>query len=138
MTSFAIALEPRAEPRLAAVALGVHLLAAAAPWLARCPVALSVALSLAALGALAATIARLPGRHCRLAGVAWGAAGCHARLAPLGRWQAATPGRGSRAYAGLVALELVVGGRRRGWLLSRQALPAAEFRRLKARIRLSC
>jgi len=35
-------------------------------------------------------------------------------------------------------LELRADGRRAGWLLRRQALPPAEFRRVKARIRLTC
>lgn len=138
MTSFAITIEPQAEPRLAAVALGAHLLAAASPWLAHCPPAVAITLSLVAFAGLVATIARLPGRHCLLAGFAWDANGCRARLSPRGDWLPVTLGRGNRAYAGLAVLEVVVAGRRLGWLLSRAALPPAEFRRLKARIRLSC
>jgi hypothetical protein len=53
-------------------------------------------------------------------------------------WQAAALGPASRAFAQGVLLELRSGGRRLAWLLPRRALPAAEFRRLKARIRLTC
>jgi len=137
MTSFAVSIEPVAQPRLAALVLLAHLLAAAAPWIARCTPALAVPLSVLALAGLAATIARLPGPHCTLCGLALDARSCRARLQQTGAWRPAAIGPGTRAYAALVVLELVTDGRRVGWLLPRGSLPAEEFRRLKALIRLS-
>ncbi|MGH8197840.1 MAG: hypothetical protein ACRETI_06685 [Steroidobacteraceae bacterium] len=138
MTSFAAAIEPAAQPRLAAAVFFVHFLAASSPWLARSAPPLAVALSMLAIAGFVATLARVPGRHCRLAAIALDGRGCRARLAGEHAFQPAELSGGARAYAALVSLEIVVGGRRLGWLLPRAALPAADFRRLKARIRLSC
>jgi len=138
MTSFAVAIEPRADPRLAALALLVHAAAAASPWIARCGTLLALALTVLAVLSLAATIARIPGPHCRLARFVVDADGCRARLGPCDADLSSTLGPGTRAYSGLVVLDVVVQGRRFGWLLRRSSLPADEFRRLKARIRLAC
>jgi hypothetical protein len=138
MTSFAVAIEPRAHARLAAHMLLFHGAAAASPWIARCGTALAIALTVFALLGLAATLARIPGPHCRLARFEVDADGCRSRLRPADALLPTTLGPGTRAYSGLVVLEVVVQGRRHGWLLPRSSLPADEFRRLKARIRLAC
>lgn len=138
MTSFAVEIEPSAQPRLAALALMAHLFAAAGPWLMRCPPLLATILSLAAMAGAVATIARIPGPHCRLQRLAADGSGWRGQLAPGADFLPAVLGPGTRAYAALVVVELQVGGRRLGWLLPRGAVPAADFRRLKALIRLSC
>lgn len=138
MTSFAVAIEPRADPRLAALALLFHAAAAASPWIARCGTALALALTVLALLGLALTLARIPGPHCRLARFEIDSDGCRARLRSMDADLPAKLGPGARAFAGLVALDLSVQGRRYGWLLPRSSLPADEFRRLRARVRLAC
>ena len=138
MTSFTVAIEPRAQTRLAALALLFHAAAAASPWVARCGTSLALALSALALLSLAATIARIPGPHCWLARFEVDADGCRARLRRCDADLPATLQPATRAYSSLVVLDLAVQGRRHGWLLTRSSLPANEFRRLKARIRLAC
>ena len=139
MTSFAAAIEPAASPRLTAVALLVHSLAAAAPWLARVDAPLAAPLTLAAIAGFALSLRRLPGRHCPLAAIDLDANGsCHARLSQSPQWLRAELGPSSRAYPSLAVVDIRVGDRRYGWVLPRAALPQNEFRRLKARIRLSC
>ena len=112
MTSFAVAIEPDESPRLAALALLLHLAAAASPWFAR------VAAPLAAL--------------------AIDARGCRVRLRGQQDFLVAELGTGSRAYPWLVHVDIRAGGRRFGWLVAAGSLPPGQFRRLKARIRLSC
>jgi hypothetical protein len=138
MTSFAVALEPAASPRLAAAATLVHLAAALSPWLTRVPAPLAAVLSFAAVAALAPTLARVPGRHCLVAAARLNGREWSLRLSGSRRWLPAELGPGSRAYPALVCLDLRAGDRRFGWLLPRGSVPEAEFRRLKARIRLSC
>lgn len=138
MTSFAVAIEPAAQPRLAAAAFLAHLFAAASPWLARCPAVLAVSLTALAIAGFIATLGRIPGRHCTLAALALDDRGCRVRFAGQDAFEPATIGSGTRAHAALAIIEVRVGGRRLGWLLPRGALPAADFRRLKARIRLTC
>jgi hypothetical protein len=138
MRSFALRLEPAAAPRLAAGVLLYHVLAALVPWLARVPAGLAAALSLAALAGLALTLARLPGRHCRLAGVCHDGRVWRVRLADGQDWLPAELCPASRVFPGLVYLRLRAGGSRPGWLVVPGAVPADEFRRLKARIRLAC
>lgn len=138
MTSFSLLIEPQAEPRLAAYMLLAHAGAAASPWIAHCPPWVAAAASSLALAGLWASLARLPGRHCKLQTVAWDTRGWRLRFAGGENWLPASPTTASRAYAGVVLLELEAAGRRRGWLLSRGALPAGDFRRLKALIRLAC
>jgi hypothetical protein len=138
MRSFAIALEPAPSPRLAFVAALVHALAAAAPWIAHVPPLVGIPLTLSALAALALTLARLPGRHCSLAGLWLDGGGCRARLLGSSACIPVELGARSRAYADLVVLEVRAGRRRLGWLLPRGSVPPADFRRLKARIRLTC
>ena len=139
MTSFAAAIEPAASPRLAAVVLLVHLLAAVAPWLARVQPPLALLLTLAATAGFALSLRQLPGRHCRLSAVDLSIDGrCHARLAHSPEWLRAELGPGSRAYPSLAVVDIRAGGRRYGWVLPRETLSPAAFRRLKARIRLSC
>ena len=139
MTSFAAAIEPAASPRLTAVALITHQLAGLAPWLARVDAALAVPLTLAATAGFALTLRRLPGRHCPLAAIDLDARGCcHARLSWSPEWLRAELGPGSRAYPSLAVVDVRANGRRYGWILPRAALSESEFRRLKARIRLSC
>ncbi len=137
-TSFAVRIEPSAQPRLAALSLLLHLFAAACPWLMHCPGPVAAGLTLTALLALAATIARVPGSHCHLRGLAYGTDGWQARLAGSPDYRPVALGGATRAYAGLVYVEIVADGRKRGWLLPRTALLQADFRRLKAVIRLSC
>jgi hypothetical protein len=115
-----------------------HLFAAASPWIARVPAPGAALLSLAALGALAWTLARVPGRHGALAAVAIDGNGCRLRLAGTSDWRPGALGHGCRAYPSLAVLDLRAGGRRFGWLLPAGCLPPDAFRRLKARIRLSC
>ena len=138
MKSFAFAIEPAAQPRLAAGLLLLHVAIAASPWFTRCPPPLALALSAITATGLARMIGRVPGRHCRLQAAAADRGGWRVRIAGEARWRAATLSPESRALADGVLLELRTGGRRLGWLLPRRALPAAEFRRLKARIRLTC
>jgi len=138
MRSFAFVIEPAADPRLAAALLLLHAAVAALPWVTRCPPTLALALSaLAALG-FAANLGRVPGRHNRLQAVAVDGGGWRVRWAGEPGWRSATLGRESRAMADGLLLELRADGRRAGWLLRRRALPPAEFRRVKARIRLTC
>jgi hypothetical protein len=138
MTSFAVTIEPRAQLRLAAFALLFHAAAAASPWIARCGTALALALTVLALLGLALTLARIPGPHCRLLRFEIDSDGCRARLRSIDADLPATLGPGTRAYSGMLVLDLSVQGRRHGWLLPRSSLPADEFRRLKARMRLAC
>jgi hypothetical protein len=138
MRSFDVAIEPAAAPRLAATAALVHAFAVAAPWLARVPTALAITLTALALAGFAATLARLPGRHASLAALS--ADGRQWRLRRWGAraWEPGTLGSGSRAYPALVYVEVRTSAGRLGWLLPRGSVPEADFRRLKARIRLSC
>jgi hypothetical protein len=138
MRSRALRLDPVPSPRLAAAALAVHLAAAASPWVARVPVALAVPLSLLALAGLAVTLSRLPGRHHPLAEVAHDGSGWRLRRAGSDSFEPAELSSASRAHAGLVLLELRAARGRHGWLLPRASLPPEAFRRLKARVRLTC
>ena len=138
MTSFAVAIEPVAMPRLAAAALLLHLAAAASPWFARVTPLLAAAVTLIAMAGLALTLDRLPGPHCRLDSLSIDSRGCRVRLRGRGDFVSAEIGPGSRAYALLALIDVRVAGRRFGWLLPAGTLPPGQFRRLKARIRLSC
>ena len=138
MRSFAVVIEPAAQPRLASGLLLVHAAVAALPWLTRCPAPLAIALGVLTASGFVRCLAQVPGSHCRLQSVAADSGGWRVRLAGDTAWEQATLAKPSRALAGWVLLELRSGGRRVSWLLPRRALPAAEFRRLKARIRLSC
>jgi len=137
MKSFPVEVEPRPEPRLAAAALLLHVSAAALPWAARCPTWLAVPLSVFALAALALTLGRLPGRHCRLQGLAVGSDGWRVRHDGDANAWPARVGNGTRVYAGLIVLDLVAGRSRLGWLMTRRAMDSGQFRRLKARLRLA-
>ena len=138
MTSFALAIEPAAQPRLAAWLALLHAAVSLAPWVARCPAPLAVTLTVLALAGFWSSIAWVPGRHCDLRAVALDGSGCRVRLAGETAWRAAAFGAGTRAYPDCVLLDVRVAGHRVGWLLPRGAVPAAAFRRLKARIRLTC
>jgi hypothetical protein len=138
MTSFAVEAEPAATPRLAAAALAVHLAGAAAPWLARVPAPLAALASVVSLAGLAGSLAALPGRHASLAALALDGNGCRVRLRGERGWRPARIGARSRAHAGMALIDVSCDGRRYAWLLSRASLPGTPFRRLKARIRLSC
>lgn len=138
MKSFGVTIEPARQPRLAAVVFLVHLAAAASPWLTRATPLLAAPLSILAIAGLVSTLGRVPGLHCPLSAVAFDGRGCRVRLRGQCRWLRAKVGPGARAYASLVLVEVVIAGRRLGWLLPRAALPPDDFRRLKARIRLSC
>jgi len=137
MTSFAIAIEPAAQPRLAALLLLTHGVAIASPWIAHCPPLPAAGLSLLALAGLLMSLARVPGPHCLLQSLRKDADGCRVRLLGQEGLLPGTIGPGTRATASFIVLEVVADGRRCGWLLPRAALPADEFRRLKALIRLS-
>jgi len=138
VTSFPATIEPRPQPRLAAGLLLWHLVAAAFPWIAGCPAWPAGTLSLLALAGFAATLARVPGAHCRLRGLACTDGVWRARVLGDARLWVVRIGPGTRVYSGLVVLDLLAGGRRLGWLLPRTALRPEEFRRLKARLRLAC
>jgi hypothetical protein len=137
MTSFAVAIEPGSEPRLAALLALVHAGAAASPWIAHGRPALAALVSIAAIAGLGSSLARVPGPHCRLRAVELDAGSCRARVAGDEAWQPAEVTRATRVSAAGVALELRVAGRLHGWLLPRAGLPADQFRRLKALIRLA-
>ena len=138
MTSFAVDLEPAASPRLAFVALAVHVAAAASPWVAHVPGGLAIALTMASLAGLASTLAAVPGPHHRMSALRIDASGCRVRLRGTQSWQRATIAPGSTALADIAFLDIRCEGRRLTWLLTRQAVPAGSFRGLKARLRLSC
>ncbi|HWN06349.1 MAG TPA: hypothetical protein VNO53_04215 [Steroidobacteraceae bacterium] len=138
MTSFAVTIEPAPQPRLAVLALVVHLAAAASPWVAHVAYGPAVLMSLLALIGLASTLAAVPGRHHRLAELVLDGEGCRARIRSGGTWEPAEIGPRSRALAGLVFLDIRAGGRRLAWLLPRDAVQAGAFRSLKARVRLTC
>jgi hypothetical protein len=138
MTSFDLRLEPAAAPRLAAVALLLHLGAAAFPWFVGVAPALAAVLSIVALAGVVSTLLGLPGRHHALAVLVFDRAGCRVRLAVRGEFIPATIGTGSRAFGGLAFVRIQAGSRRFAWLLPRGSLPPACFRRLKARIRCTC
>ena len=138
MTSFAVTLEPDPQPRLAAIALVVHLAAAASPWVAHVAPGPAVLMSAVAIFSVASTLAAVPGRHHRLAELRLDGEGCRVRMRHGGTWEPAEIGPRSRALAGLVFLDIRAGGRRLAWLLPRDAVQAGAFRSLKARIRLTC
>ena len=138
MTSFAVALEPAASPRLACLAVAVHVAAAASPWYARDPGWLAIPLTVAALASLASSLAAVPGPHHPLSALSFDGASCRVRLRGSQSWQPATIGPGSTAFAGVAFLDIRTGGGRLTWLLTRSAAPAGTFRSLKARVRLSC
>lgn len=138
MTSFAVTVEPDPQPRLAALALVVHLAAAASPWVAHVTPGPAVLMSLVALVGLASTLAAVPGRHHRLAELRLDGEGCRARMRGGGTWEPAEIGPRSRAMSGVVFVDIRAGGRRLAWLLPRDAVQAGAFRSLKARIRLTC
>jgi hypothetical protein len=138
MTSFAFVIEPGSQPRLAAWLLFLHAAIALCPWLARCPAPLAAVLTTIAIAGFGLNLARVPGRHCRLQAIAVDGSRCRVRLLGAAEWHPAALGAGTRAYRDCVLLDLRVAGRRAGWLLPRGAVPADSFRRLKARVRLSC
>ncbi len=138
MTSFAVRLDPAPVPRLAAGVLLFHAFGALAPWLARVPATTGTALSLIALAGLVLSLGRLPGRHCALAEVRHDGRYWTVRLAGSRRWRPAELSGAARASPGLVFLRFQAGTRRVGWLLPAGSVPEADFRRLKARIRLAC
>jgi len=138
MKSSVLSIEPRDQPRLAAAALILHLFAAAFPWITRCPPWLGAVLSLVALCGLVATLARVPGPHCPLRGVLCHGDSWRVMLAGHVRDTAAELAPDTRVYAGLIVLSFRVGRRRVGWLLPRDSLEAAQFRQLKARLRMAC
>lgn len=138
MTSFAVECEPQPRPRLAGSALLLHLLAAAWPWFTRCPPWVAASLSLIAVFGLAPTLARLPGAHCRLQGLSFRDGQWRVRLWRESGDRPASIGPGTRVHAGVIAVELIAGRERLGWLLTRPAVDSDQFRRLKARLRLAC
>jgi len=138
MTSFPVEIEPRPEPRLAALALLLHFAAAALPWVTRCPPWLAGSLSLLAIAAFVLTLARLPGRHCCLQGLMYRGEAWRVRLAGGPCDGPARIGPGTRVYADLIVLDVLTGRGRQGWLLTRAAVDSGQFRHLKARLRLAC
>ena len=138
MKSFAVRLDPAADPRLAAAVLLLHLLSAAAPWLARVPALSGMVLSAIALAGLVLTLAELPGRHCRLAEACYDGRGWRIRLAGSRTWLPAELCRASRTYPMLVRIGFRASCGQVGWLLRPGSVPANDFRRLKAHIRLAC
>ncbi len=138
MTSFAFAIEPPPQPRLAAGVLLLHAGIALLPWCTRCPPWLALLLTLASATGFVLCLARVPGRHCRLQGFSMDGEGCRARFRAGPGWHRAELGPGTRASRDWVLLDVRVGRSRAGWLLPRSATPPGLFRRLKARIRLAC
>ena len=85
----------------------LHLLAGAWPWATRCPAWIAAGLSLAAMLGFVATLARLPGPHCRLHGLAFRDSGWRVQISGAsGDWPASI-GPGTRVHAGLVAIDLI-------------------------------
>ena len=138
MTSFAARIEPAPQPRLAAALFLLHSLAAALPWMAGCQPGLATIATLLALAGLPRTLASVPGSHNGLRRLQVDGRGCQAWTAAAGPGCPARLGPACRVCPGLVGLDLRSDGRKRAWLLPRTALPPAEFRRLKARLRLAC
>ena len=138
MTSFALRIEPAPAPRLAAGFLLLHVALVAAPWIARCPALLALALSSLAVAGFWLNLRRVPGGPGRLRAFELDGERCRAQLATVVDWLPAEVGSGTRAAADWVLLDVRVAGGRAGWLLTRGTVPSAEFRRLKARVRLSC
>ena len=138
MTSFAVRIEPAVQPRLAAAVFLLHACAALLPWIAGCRPGVAAVASLLALGGLPWSLAAVPGAPGSLRRLDIDPAGCRVWtvLAPCGI--PARLGPRCRVFSGLVALDLRSGGGRLAWLLPRAALAPAEFRRLKARVRLAC
>lgn len=138
MNSSLIELEPEPCPRLAAAVLVLHVAAAALPWVTRCDWPVGLLLSVLALAGLPASLAAVPGPHCRLR-----RAQCRG-----GQWQVwlqgggapapASPGPGSRVFADWVVLEFRSSAGRHRWFLLRRMVTPADFRRLKVRLRLAC
>jgi hypothetical protein len=137
MTSFAAVLEPAPQPRLAALVTILHAVAAALPWLTRCPPPIAAGASALAAMGLWASLARVPGPHGRLQAVALDAGGCRVRLAGSTAWTAAELSPASRVSKDWALVEVRAGRQRLGWLLPRACLPPDAFRRLKALIRLT-
>lgn len=137
MTSFAVVLEPGAQPRLAALVAILHAVAAAFPWLTRCPASIAAGLSALAAMGLRASLARVPGPHAALRAVALDAGECRVRLAGSSSWVAGELSPAARAWKDCILVEVLVEGQRLGWLLPRGGLPPSAFRRLKALIRLA-
>ncbi len=138
MKSFQVDAKPRPAPRLAAAALLFHGMVAGLPWLCRLPPLTAAGLSLLALAGLFMTLAWVPGEHCRLRAARCQDGAWSIRLRGESGWTLAQPGSARRVLPGLVVVSFPGGRHRLGWILSRQELPASEFRRLKARLRLSC
>jgi len=136
MTSFDIAIEPPANPRLAVLGCALHLAAAASPWLAHVPPSLAAPLTLVATVSVVSTLAAVPGPHNQILGLSLDGRGWRIRTRE-GTWVPAELGPRSRAFGSLVFLDLRSGGRRHAWLLTGNTVPAGPFRRLKARIRLT-
>ena len=137
MTSFDCRLEPRAAPRHAAAAVLLHAGVAASPWLLGVTAPAAALLSLAALVGLPSTLRCLPGPHHAVAAFALEGSRCRLWCAGRPDAQPAALGGSSRALAGLAFVEMRSASGRHAWLLARSNLPPDEFRRLKARIRLS-
>jgi hypothetical protein len=138
MTSFDCRLEPLPGPRLAVAALMFHAGIAASPWLLGVPDYAAALLSAVALLGLPSTLSCLPGPHHSVVAIALEGGHCRVWLARRPEPLRATLGAGSRALAGLVFLDLRTASGRHAWLLTRSCLPPGLFRRLKARVRLSC
>lgn len=137
MTSFAARIEPAPQPRLAAAVFLLHFVAAALPWITGCRPGLATIATLMAFAGLPRTLAGVPGPHNGLRRLEIDGTGCQAWTAS-GHELPARLGTACRVFPGLVGLDVRLGGRKRVWLLPRSALPPAEFRRLKARLRLAC
>jgi len=123
---------------MAAAVLLLHIAAATLPWLTRCTWALALLLSVLALAGLPASLAAVPGPHGRLRRVR--CIGGHWQLWLRGSQTPveAHPGPGSRVFADWVLLDLSGTAGRHRWLLRRDMVAPAAFRRLKARLRLAC
>lgn len=137
MTSFDCRLEPRPARRLAAAAVLLHAIVAASPWLLGVPPAAAALMSMAALAGLPSTLLCLPGPQHAVAVFALEGSRWRLRCAGEAGAQPAALGGNSRALAGLAFVDMRSGSGRHAWVLTRSSLPPEQFRRLKARIRLS-
>jgi len=128
--------EPSACPGLRLAVIVVHLLVAMVPWAAGSAVVVALPLSLLALAGLPAGLAAIPGRDCRVAGIAWDGSGWTVRTVTGVVWPTAILA-GSRVFQHVVFCRLSLQGRPCDWVLPRSAFSATDFRRLKAAVRCS-
>lgn len=134
MRSWPLVIEPSGCPGWQWLAIGLHLVAAAVPWLAGCTPPLAAVLMFAALAGLPASLRAIPGR---LAGVRRLTVETAAVTLTLrgGREVPASVQGSSQAWRDAVLLRLSWPGGAAAWWVPRAAVDPGQFRRLKAAVR---